>query len=361
MKNQLIFLVWLRAFSSLIVLFYHLTLFFWSNNLISAYLAHSKPLLYENKFNHIFIDLGQLGVGVFFLISGFLMALIANGQSRKSFIMARLLRVYPSYIIALFITLTWIYFFTKSQGNTAIWYWEHLLASFFLIRDVFNYPLIDGIVWTLELEMKFYLICFIFLPWLINKPRYFLTTIFFIWIFSFLLYLLCEYFSISFMKNISYILTKSSKFFCFMTIGILISYLYQNKLSLTKIIVFLALMLFCFLIHTVFLNIKIEYAITDIISYISGLFIFIICYLCQNIFKKNMIISYFSETSYSLYLIHCVPSFIIIFYLIHHGYSVLLSISLAFIYSFIFAFVFYKFIEKPLLKIKSLILKSGNL
>ncbi len=93
---------------------------------------------------------GFLGVEVFFFISGFVIALSAEGRTAVGFARARFLRLMPAFwaLVALCFAITLAY--TPAP----------LAASFDrLFRSVLLYPLgpwLDGVYWTLTVEIVFY-------------------------------------------------------------------------------------------------------------------------------------------------------------------------------------------------------------
>jgi peptidoglycan/LPS O-acetylase OafA/YrhL len=97
---------------------------------------------------------GNVGVQIFFVISGFVIAASANGASPFSFARSRIERLYPAVWVCASVT-------------AAVWigthYYElHTLLSRYL-RSVTLWPFgpwIDGQYWTLRVEIGFYLCVF---------------------------------------------------------------------------------------------------------------------------------------------------------------------------------------------------------
>jgi peptidoglycan/LPS O-acetylase OafA/YrhL len=101
---------------------------------------------------------GPFGVALFFLISGFVIPFSLQHNSVKSFLVARLYRIYPTYLACLGI------------GLLAVWlatfYWEsamgvsfpRLMKNALLIHNLSGTDSLDGVNWTLAIEMKFYLV-----------------------------------------------------------------------------------------------------------------------------------------------------------------------------------------------------------
>lgn len=86
MKRQIAFILKLRVVSALLVMVYHYCHFFWMNQSFCGKLANYLPVTdvpwIANFLESLPINLGNLGVAVFFLISGFLMPIVAQNKTR---------------------------------------------------------------------------------------------------------------------------------------------------------------------------------------------------------------------------------------------------------------------------------------
>lgn len=107
-----------------------------------------------------FLRLGQSGVDLFFVISGFVMVTVTQGRFARRgetmrFLWGRLSRIYPTYWFYCFLTLAvfvlrpdWV---NSSQGHQA-----RFLDSFFLLPGN-SLPLVM-VAWSLTYELWFYLV-----------------------------------------------------------------------------------------------------------------------------------------------------------------------------------------------------------
>ncbi|MCK1395664.1 acyltransferase [Bradyrhizobium sp. 1] len=108
------------------------------------------------------IDWGAFGVGLFFLLSGFVIANSVRSYRPSQFLLNRALRIYPTYAVGFMVVLTahaiagWIY--GRGLPYSAAQMVAHTFPG---VRQVFNTAYIDPIIWTLEVEIKFYLVAFI--------------------------------------------------------------------------------------------------------------------------------------------------------------------------------------------------------
>ncbi|WP_201582653.1 acyltransferase family protein [Psychrobacter jeotgali] len=125
------------------------------------------------------IKSGFLGVDVFFVISGFLMAVLYDKNNISNFYLRRAKRLLPAYYATILFTLLFSYLLTTpneavqvaNQAKYAIAFASNLgfwaQNSYFSTTD-FN-PLLH--LWSLGVEMQFYLIVPI-LYWLFSKNKY---------------------------------------------------------------------------------------------------------------------------------------------------------------------------------------------
>ena len=107
---------------------------------------------------HPWFNLGPFGVGVFFLISGLVIPFSLERHSAGTFLAARLLRIYPTYMLALLIEVAMLWF------NSAYWNRPFLhgawtvVSNLLLIQDLVGQPSIDLVNWTLCVELRFYVV-----------------------------------------------------------------------------------------------------------------------------------------------------------------------------------------------------------
>lgn len=172
---------------------------------------------------------GYLGVDLFFLISGFVIALSSEGRTAGQFISARFIRLFPVFWVCVSITSLCVFL----AGNEHITL-QQFLANLTMMPELYGgHPPIDGSYWTLGIELRFYMfVAFILLlRTLITIPLQKIALLL-----SFPLLYLTIYFSpysISFIDNI---LLKifyyfGSEYAHYFIAGILFYAIYKNKTS----------------------------------------------------------------------------------------------------------------------------------
>ncbi|MBA89857.1 MAG: acyltransferase [Phyllobacteriaceae bacterium] len=96
---------------------------------------------------------GYLGLNLFFLISGYVIAWSADGRSFTGFAIARFSRLYPGFVACMSIT----FLVLTVAGDprlpaSAVQY----VANFAMVAPAFGQPFMDGVYWTIVLELVFY-------------------------------------------------------------------------------------------------------------------------------------------------------------------------------------------------------------
>jgi peptidoglycan/LPS O-acetylase OafA/YrhL len=146
----------IRFSAALLVMMFHLTVVSWNLPGMSPNYGVSGAPRYP-EFS--FMSVGWVGVEIFFVLSGLVIAQSANGKSAFQFLRSRLGRLLPGVWICSFITLLVIIGFEVEPVQTA-------LPNFFRSMVVHrNGPWISGVYWTLVVETFFYAAIFVML-WL---------------------------------------------------------------------------------------------------------------------------------------------------------------------------------------------------
>lgn len=96
---------------------------------------------------------GVTGVDIFFIISGFVIFLtIQKVRKWQDFAVSRLARLYPTFWACVFITAAFVYAYQPDLIT-----WKVLLANLTMFPVYFGIENLDGVYWTLLVEMVFYL------------------------------------------------------------------------------------------------------------------------------------------------------------------------------------------------------------
>lgn len=167
--QRLVFANQLRGLAAFAVVLSHLIGVFWAERGIVA-AATSSPAQPGDAPGifwlaaHPWFNFGPFGVAVFFLISGLVIPISLGVHSRRSFLLARALRIYPTYLVALAINLGIVWVGAHYWGLPFGISFRTILANALLVQDVLAWPSIDLVNWTLCIELKFYILMAVLAP-----------------------------------------------------------------------------------------------------------------------------------------------------------------------------------------------------
>jgi peptidoglycan/LPS O-acetylase OafA/YrhL len=142
---------------------------------------------YKNEFFSFFNIPGRTAVWIFFGISGYVMAYgflkekySFSMQGLKKFYINRFLRIFPLFLLISFVSLVTIYLNT----GEFLLNWGNLPEQIFMIQFTHSYVL-NGVFWTLGIEVQYYLIAPLLSYFLMSNFKYKL----YIWIGTYLIML----------------------------------------------------------------------------------------------------------------------------------------------------------------------------
>ena len=98
---------------------------------------------------------GYLGVELFFMISGFVILLSAQNSRHWTFLRSRFIRIFPAYWLA--VSLTTAILFLWGTGKFTVSAWQYVV-NLTMLQKPFGFKHVDGVYWTLVVEIKFYLL-----------------------------------------------------------------------------------------------------------------------------------------------------------------------------------------------------------
>jgi peptidoglycan/LPS O-acetylase OafA/YrhL len=251
----------LRGIAALSVTFFHLT---GSSGL-------SKSTAFYGKY-------GYVGVEMFFVISGFVLPYSMQRLNYKfdkfgKFILKRIIRIYPAYIVAILIGII----FPLLTGRDVI-PWPAIIAHLIFANSILHYDWASPVFWTLAIEFQFYLLVGLLFKFFSDSNTQSLILIFAIIIGSF------------FIGNVSYLF----HWFPFFSLGILI---YNRKCTNMHWLMFwpsvIAILIFESLVIGLAESLASAFAL-----------LFIIYVKMEKNSKVNVAMIWLGAISYSLYLVH---------------------------------------------------------
>ncbi|MEK6788315.1 MAG: acyltransferase [Pseudomonadota bacterium] len=122
----------------------------------------NEPVVFNPSWWTTFCKFGYLGVPVFFVISGYCMALIENKSTPFRFLLARLARIYPPYLASLLVVFICVLGIKLVTGvNDAITLPQSigsaLMTGLMLVSPATSVQGINWVYWSLIVEVFFYI------------------------------------------------------------------------------------------------------------------------------------------------------------------------------------------------------------
>jgi peptidoglycan/LPS O-acetylase OafA/YrhL len=292
-----------------------------------------------------YFDWGGYGVALFFLISGFVIPLSLKKYSASAFLLGRVFRIWPVYVCGLTITVSAIYaagiHFGKAFPYTAT---EVVIHAFPGLRDLLWSKGIDGIVWTLEIEIKFYVLCALLAP-LFKKSRSI------IFIVPVLIGLLClsmhshidTHDPASRQFKLAYTFFLAAQFIVFMFLGTLYGFWREGAVRTYR-----AVTLGACLIAIFFALLKwgpLHAIPIQPLGYAAAIVTFLLFAAFMK--RSDPVTSFLSTISYPLYVMHEALGYVIIALCLNAGWTPKFALATAFATTISIAYLLHKFIELP--------------
>ncbi|QDC25739.1 acyltransferase [Georgenia yuyongxinii] len=123
---------------------------------------------------HVFPETGPvliyavLGPELFFVVSGFAILMTAWGRDVPYVVASRLARLYPPYWIAVVATSVLLLFIWPAGKDISV---HEALVNLTMLQELFDVRHVDGVYWTLWVELRFYLIMVLLVEWGITRKR----------------------------------------------------------------------------------------------------------------------------------------------------------------------------------------------
>ena len=206
---------------------------------------------------------------------------------------------------------------------------------------------IDGIVWTLEIEVKFYLLCALF----ISLFRRYSLLVFLVPIALFMMAIILNHFipelgrTNAHVYELAMVYMTVSQYIIFMFIGVMFHYMYCNKIDPHKAYACIGglFVLFCFhwWVGPYSANLSVAW------SYAFALLTFTFGYAFPNVLKRNRVFDFFANISYPLYVIHGVMGYVILRIMLDAGVKTWETLFTATCFCIFLAWFIHRVIELP--------------
>jgi peptidoglycan/LPS O-acetylase OafA/YrhL len=316
--TEIRFLVALRGIACLLVVWDHLV-GIWTDKFAINFAPLTLVRTYITKPLGIIQDFGYLGVVLFFFVSGFIITHVAQRENRLTFFVKRVLRIYPPLIISI-VLIALCYRAYLSFGLIESSIGSHLIydpaiaslpvADITLAMTLLNYfrvhqnP-VNGVAWTLVIEMIFYALCFCILPLLRRSPRIAALTLTLV---SLLITIVARKFGPHF-----FLFAASASYLPLLLIGQATYFLWNKQFGkswfvLSAISNYVVFIYSVQSIHPEFYPAENSYAISSLYGYLF--FLVLLLLNAQLVIPKPL--GFYSKISYSLYLYHAVSGYLVL-------------------------------------------------
>jgi peptidoglycan/LPS O-acetylase OafA/YrhL len=171
-----------RAVAALIVVYDHLV-GLWPQRNGVAWLPAQLADRWIFEPLHLMMYGSGMAVAMFFLVSGFVIVYVAQRETRREFTIKRALRIFPPLWLSIILLLVvYALAFAWSDAPGLHGYavedvlaqanpWPYIVAAMTLGNYLAGTPPVNGVAWTLIVEVLFYLIVALLLPLLKARPR----------------------------------------------------------------------------------------------------------------------------------------------------------------------------------------------
>lgn len=306
----------LRGLAALAVVIYH---YFYRYDEVYGHQFESSELF----------RFGYYGVHLFFIVSGFVIFWsISRSEQPLDFVWSRFSRLYPPFWIAVTITFVAVAIFSLPNREVAT---STFLLNLFMFHEYFGVAHVDGVYWTLTLELAFYF--WILVVFCMRQIKN-IEKILIVWITAATI--------LTFYKFDFPIGPKLQKFLLLDFIELFSAgicfYKYKTKThsKLTSIVLALSILTLFF-----------SYSLKGAVALCGFYFVFWLIINNKAPVLGNTLLVYLGTISYSLYLVHQNIGYMIINKSYLYGFDPLLGMLFAFALSVGLSHLILVYIERP--------------
>ncbi|MBE7209680.1 MAG: acyltransferase [Gluconacetobacter diazotrophicus] len=290
------------------------------------------------------VDPSATGVGLFFLLSGFVIPYSLDRTGPLPFLLARAARIFPTFWAALLLEWSAVCLSGHYWHRSSPFGWADYLCNGSLLNILLGRPSVDWVSWTLSIEVKFYLAAALLKGPMRRHPAFCTLALSAL---ALALNVVAARGSVSMPPR----LAGESTCVAFILIGWLFHAHLVGRLGarsfLAATVATMALVLLCWKLGPL----ASEFAGRSR-SFIAALLIFSVCYRLRDRFRSSALLDGAAAISYPLYLLHAVVGFAIMTFLTNAlGIPYLGSASAALVICIALAVGLHVLIEKPSIRL----------
>ncbi len=344
-QNKIEFANNLRGIASFSVIICHIFLLFWISQpsvtkLINmpVYQGNTPPIALF--FLHLqYFNFGAFGVALFFLISGFVIPFALERQSNLEFAIGRIFRIWPTYIAGLCVSLISLALAAFIFNIPFLPTTKSILSNALLIFDFTGDSSIDGVAWTLLIEIKFYLFMMLVPNLLRDKWKCYFAIVIMFTLYAWIIH--------HFANNIFKHLSQLMMFLTYMFIGVCFNLVYRKKMKRLIFGLISLVFLFTFFLQGYFNHYMFPGHITLWLAYIAAYLVFFVFYVLQNKIVFPKIFNRLADISYPLYVSHSIFGWVYLRVFLSYFNYPTLALLTCLIFVLSNAYILHKLIEVP--------------
>ncbi len=350
MQKRVEFVNTLRGLAAVLVVISHYYGAFWFSHSGVADLIKRPQIpsdgapFYVNWLQiHPYFNWGTFGVALFFLISGFVIANSLTKTPAMIFLKNRIIRIVPVYAVGFAISLAAIYYNVHQLGQPMPFPTSHILVHFFPgIRDILGTTNIDAIVWTLEIEMKFYVICAMAAALFRRRSTL---------VFAIPIAIAAMLVIVSLVMTFDFFtfagrMVHTARYIIFMFAGVSLYYGYSGALSKWKAFIVSVGMLLLFLLAW---SVKpMFFPFPFACNFVLAFVLFCVALEFESLFRATRVTNFLASISYPLYVVHCIAGYTLLSVLRENGVRSSIALAITTAAATGVAYLIHVLIEKPI-------------
>lgn len=346
-----------RGMAAIVIIWGHLVVEFQQQQLVSL-VVFTDPIeglpknftldIYHWFIEHLSINLGNAAVGVFFMVSGFVIPFSLERRTMGGFAIRRFLRFYPTLWVALGLSVLFVYLQTRHTYTGG-----EVAGSVTLFSQYAGQLWIDPSYWTLPIEELFYVSAAILaVSGLLTKRTAIVGACVVLATMSVVLG------RVTFTPThpgdtpdwmfwTVYWIGRNAAFVIFVFVGVALHHTYRHLWSGRDFVLVTAAIMIAGFVALHFGNFPGNQAPIYFNSYAMGLGLFVLAYLLGDRIPKSKVLDKLADMSYPIYLLNTVCGWILLVFLIEQfdNYYVALALTTAAI--LLLAWLVHRFVEMP--------------
>lgn len=289
---------------------------------------------------------GAFGVALFFVISGFVIPFSLAKLSAGSFLVGRLFRIFPVYVAGFTITLLSLWCVERYFGANWPFDAAHIAVHYVPgLRDLTGAASIDGIIWTLDIEVKFYLLCALGAPLFRRRGALVLILPLAAALLSWTTSRLSGATSDPALLAVASALSHDGAYIVFMSIGTVFYLLHVGSIRIRPAV---ATMLTLAIVHLALLAIGSDPSqLLTAPNYALAVVVFAGASQLPKLFGSNRVTDFFASISYPLYAVHAVTGWAVLRVLIDRNVPAWFALMVATGLAIAIAWLLHIVVEAP--------------